>query len=86
MALCKSIDVHGQSCLYVTGVEQTCSIEDITGFFKVYGEIAKVVRVPNEPEQPAGRVLLQYSSERSILSISPDSLGDLPSPKDSVMT
>ncbi|KAI2644375.1 Modulator of apoptosis 1 [Labeo rohita] len=82
MDLCKRFDVHGQNCLYVTGVEKTCSIEDITGFFEVHGEISKVVRVPDEPEQPSGRLLIQYSSESSILKIDPDSLGDLTSPKD----
>lgn len=67
MDLCNRFDVHGQNCLYVTGVEKTCSIEDITGFFEVHGEIAKVVRVPDEPEKPAGTFLIQYSSDSSIL-------------------
>lgn len=86
MDLCNQYSVHGQSCLYVTGVDKHCTNEDITSFFEVNGEIAKIIRVPEEPDQPTGRVLVQYSSERSVLRINPDSLGELPNPKDPSMT
>lgn len=86
MDLCDRFDVHGQNCLYVTGVEETCDNEDIARIFEAHGEIEKVVRVPDEPQQPAGRVLIQYLSEKSILRISPDFLGVLPNPKDPAMT
>lgn len=86
MDLCDRFDVHGQNSLYVTGVEETCDSEDIARIFEAQGKIEKIVRVPDEPEQPAGRVLIQYLSEKSILRISPDFLGDLPSPKDPAMT
>ncbi|RXN38904.1 glutamate receptor kainate 1-like isoform X2 [Labeo rohita] len=76
------IDSKGYGVGTPIGVEKTCSIEDITGFFEVHGEISKVVRVPDEPEQLSGRLLIQYSSESSILKIDTDSLGDLTSPKD----
>lgn len=72
--------------MYVTGVEETCYNEDIARIFEAHGKIEKIVRVPDEPEQPAGRVLIQYLSEKYILRISPDFLGDLPSPKDPAMT
>ncbi|KAL1254367.1 hypothetical protein QQF64_016596 [Cirrhinus molitorella] len=86
MDLCNRFGVNGQNSLYVIGIENTCSIEDITGFFEAHGEIAKVIRVPDEPEQPTGRVLIQYSSESSILKIDPDRLGDLLSPNDPAVT
>lgn len=86
MDLCNRYSVHGQSCLYVTGVDKNCTNEDITSLFEVNGEIAKIIRVPDEPDQPTGRVLVQYSSESSVLRINPDSLGELPDPKDPSMT
>lgn len=82
MELCNQFDVHGPSCLYVTGIGETYTDEEISDFFAANGTIAAVVRVPDEQDQPRGRTLIQYSSERTISRLDPASLGHLPSPKD----
>lgn len=50
----------------------------------VNGDIAKIVRVPDEPNQP--KALLQYSSERMISILDPASLCRLPNPDDLTFT
>ncbi|XP_038128535.1 zinc finger CCHC domain-containing protein 18-like [Cyprinodon tularosa] len=82
MDLCNKFKVHGQSCLYVTGIDLNYSEEEIADFFKVNGDVTKVIRVPDDPDQPKGRTLVQYSSDRAISRIDPANLGDQPSPKD----
>ncbi|CAL9701145.1 unnamed protein product [Knipowitschia caucasica] len=86
MDLCNQFNVHGPSCLYVTGIDEAYSDDDITEFFKVNGDIKKVVRVPDDPEQPQGRALIEYAAERTISRLDPVQLGSLPSPNDSVVT
>lgn len=86
MDLCNQFNVHGSSCLYVTGIDEAYSDDDITEFFKVNGDIKKVVRVPNDPEQPRGRALIEYTAERTISRLDPVQLGNLPSPKDPAVT
>ncbi|XP_077063831.1 uncharacterized protein LOC143715878 [Siphateles boraxobius] len=86
MDLCNQFNVHGPSCLYVTGIDEAYSDDDITELFKVNGDIKKVVRVPNDPEQPRGRALIEYTAERTISRLDPMQLGTLPSPNDPAVT
>lgn len=86
MDLCNQFNVHGPSCLYVTGIDEAFSDDDITEFFKVNGDIKKVVRVPNDPEQPRGCALIEYTAERTISRLDPVQLGSLPSPNDPAVT
>ncbi|KAJ7996785.1 hypothetical protein DPEC_G00240620 [Dallia pectoralis] len=71
MELCNQFRVHGLSSLYVTGIDEAYSDDDITEFFKVNGDIKKVVRVPDDPEQPRGRALIEYTAERVISRLDP---------------
>lgn len=82
MDICNQFDLHGPSCLYVTGISEKYSDDKITNFFKVNGDIAKIVRVPDDPDQPRGRTLIQYSSDRAVSRLDPAFLGDQPSPDD----
>lgn len=82
MDLCNRFDVHGPSCLYVTGIDEQYTDKELTDFFKVVGDIKKVVRVPDVPEQPKARTLVEYSSEQAIKRIDPIILGHVPSPRD----
>lgn len=82
MDLCNQFDLHGPSCLYVTGVDETYTDESITDYFKVNGDIVKIVRIPYNPDQPKGQVLIQYSSDRMISRLDPANIGNLPSPDD----
>ena len=82
MEICNKYDLRGQNCLYVTGIDDSYSEEEITDFFEVNGDIAKVVKVPDEPGQPTGRVLIEYASDRAIPRLNPASVGNLPSPRD----
>lgn len=82
MDICNQFDLHGPSCLYVTGIDEAYTDEDIVDFFKVNGDIDKVVRVPDDPDHPKGQTLIQYSSDRAISRLDPANLGDLPSPND----
>lgn len=86
MELCKKFDVQGQNCLYVTGIEDSCSEEEIADFFQANGDIGKVVKVPDETDQPTGRVLIEYSSDRAISKFNPDTVGKIPSPRTSNVT
>lgn len=86
MDLCNQFNVHGPSCLYVTGTNEAYTDSNITDFFKANGDIRKVVRIPNDPEQPQGRALIEYSSDRTISRFGPAQLGDLPSPNDPAVT
>ena len=86
MDLCNQFDLHGPSCLYVTGISESYSDESITDFFKVNGDVAKVVRVPDNPDQPKGQVLVEYSTDRAISRIDPANLGNLASPDDPTVT
>ncbi|KAJ8007768.1 hypothetical protein DPEC_G00097630 [Dallia pectoralis] len=74
MELCNQFRVHGLSSLYVTGIDEAYSDDDITEFFKVNGDIKKVVRVPDDPEQPRGRALIEYTAERVISRLDPRQL------------
>uniref|UniRef100_A0A8C5DCT6 CCHC-type domain-containing protein n=1 Tax=Gouania willdenowi TaxID=441366 RepID=A0A8C5DCT6_GOUWI len=82
MDLCNRFGVDGQSSLYITGIDGDYTDEEIASTFEVNGEVSKIVKVPDEPGQPEGRVLLQYTSNRSISKIDPIILGTIPSPKD----
>ena len=86
MDLCNQFDVHGPSCLYVTGISEFYTDKEVTEFFEVNGDIKKVVRVPDLPDQPKGRTLVEYSSERAISRLDPAALGQLPSPRDPHIT
>ncbi|XP_028295989.1 paraneoplastic antigen Ma3 homolog [Gouania willdenowi] len=86
MDLCNQFDVHGPSCLYVTGISEVSTDSDITDFFQSNGEINKVVRIPNDAEQPQGRALIEYTSDRTITRLDPAQLGNLPSPSDPTVT
>lgn len=68
--------------MIVAGVNQTCPDEIIISFFEQNGKISKCIRVPDEPSQPNGRVLIVYASEDSIIKINSDTLGHIPSPND----
>lgn len=86
MDLCNQFDLHGPSCLYVTGIDETCTDKEINDFFKVNGDIEKIVRVPDKPDKPKGQTLIQYSSEQTISRLNPANLGNLPSPYDPTLT
>ena len=86
MDLCNQLDLHGPSCLYVTGIDETCTDKEINDFFEVNGDIEKIVRVPDKPDKPKGRTLIQYSSEQTISRLDPANLGNLPSPYDPTLT
>ena len=81
MEYCNRYDVHGQSCLFVSGIDETYS--DIIEIFEVHGGIVKCIRVPDEVGKPNGRVLVQYRDERSVARMDPDFLGTTFSPDDS---
>lgn len=55
--------LHGPSCLYAKGESGRYSDDEITDFFQVDGDIAKIVRVPDDPDQPRGRTL--YSTQQT---------------------
>ncbi len=80
MDLCGRFQVDGQKALYVTGVERSCTDDDISDVFVTNGKISKIIRVPDEPHQPQGRTLVIYESEQAILKIDPVTLGELQSP------
>ena len=82
MDLCNRYKVHGQFCLLVTGVDQMHSDELLISFFAQNGKISKCIRIPDELNQPNGRVLIVYESENSIDKINPDTLGNVPNPND----
>lgn len=82
MDICNRFGVDGQSSLYITGMKGDYTDVEIASTFEVNGEISKIVKIPDEPGQPEGRVLLQYVSDRSISRIDPITLGTIPSPKD----
>lgn len=82
MELCDRLGVNSQTTLYVTGIEGSCSVDDITDVFLVNGEISKIIRIPNEPNQPEGRTLIEYESDLAIVKIDPATLGELTSPVD----
>lgn len=86
MELCNRFDLRGQNCLYVTGIDDSYSEPEITDFFATNGDIETIVRVPNEPGQPTGKVLIEYSSDRPISRLNPATVGKLPSPKDPNVT
>ena len=82
MELCNRYDLRGQNCIYVTGIDDSYSEKEISDFFEVNGDIVKVVKVPDEPEQPTGRALIEYASGRAITRRDPATTGNLPSPRD----
>lgn len=79
MELCDRFQVDSHRALYLTGVENGCSDDDLSDIFVINGKISKIVRVPNEANHPEGRVLIEYESEQAILKINPDTLGELAS-------
>ena len=83
MEYCNRYDVHGQSCLFVSGIDETYSDDYIIDIFEVHGGIVKCIRVPDEVGKPNGRVLVQYRDERSVARMDPDFLGKTFSPDDS---
>uniref|UniRef100_A0AAQ6IIC4 Paraneoplastic antigen Ma-like C-terminal domain-containing protein n=1 Tax=Anabas testudineus TaxID=64144 RepID=A0AAQ6IIC4_ANATE len=82
MDLCNRFDIDGQRSLYVTGIEGVYADIDIANVFEINGNISKVVKIPNEQNQPEGRALVEYVSEKSISKVDPKILGDIPSPND----
>lgn len=86
MDLCNQFDVHGPSCLYATGISEQYTDKELTDFFKDNGNIKKIVRVPDVPDQPKGRVLVEYSSERAVSRLDPANLGHLTCPYDPNIT
>lgn len=86
MDICNRFGVDGQRSLYITGIEGDYTCEEIASAFTINGEVSKVVKVPDEPGQPEGRVLLQYVSDMSISKIDPITLGTVPSPKNPAVT
>lgn len=82
MDLCNRFDLRGQNCLLITGIDDSYTIKEITEFFEANGPVKKVVRVPDESDQPAGRVLVEYASDRTVSRLDPSKVGNLPSPKD----
>ncbi|KAK7882180.1 hypothetical protein WMY93_028354 [Mugilogobius chulae] len=67
-------------------IDKAYTDSDITEFFKANGDIKKIVRVPDDPQSPLGRTLIEYSSDRTISRLDPAQLGDLPSPNDPAVT
>lgn len=86
MELCNRYDLRGQNCLFVTGIDESYTEQEITDFFKLNGDIAKVVKIPNELKQPTGRALIEYASDVAISRLNPAAVGNLPSPKDPNVT
>lgn len=86
MDVCNRFDVDGQCSLYITGIKGDYTCEEIASAFTINGEVCKVVKVPDEPGQPKGRVLLQYVSDMSISKIDPITLGTVPSPRNPAVT
>ena len=82
MDLCGRFQVNGQKTLNLTGVEQSCTDDDISDVFVTNGKISKIIRIPDEPHQPQGTTLVIYKSEQAILKIDPVTLGELQSPAD----
>ena len=82
MELCNQYKVHGQNSLLVEGVNEIISDEMIKSFFEQNGKISSFIRVKDEPNQPNGRVLIEFECEKSITRINPDTLGNIPSPSD----
>lgn len=86
MDICNQFDLHGPSCLFVTGISDAYTDTDIAAYFKVNGDIKKIVRVPDDPDQPQGRVLIEYAMERTVSRLDPAQLGNQPSPNDPDVT
>lgn len=82
MDLCERVGVDSQRALCVTGVGMSCTDDDISDVFGVNGKISKIIRIPDEPNQPKGRTLVEYDSEQAIIKIVPAILGEIPSPED----
>ena len=82
MDLCDPYSVNGQRSLFVTGVEDTYTNEEIEQLFSTNGDISRIVRIPDDVNNPHGRVLIEYSTENSITKINPIVLGEIASPND----
>lgn len=82
MDLCDRLGVNSQTTLYVTGVESSCGDDVIVDVFRANGKISKIIRIPDEPNQPEGRTLIEYESDLAIIKIDPATLGELTSPVD----
>lgn len=86
MDICNRYDLRGQNCLFVTGIGESYSEKEVTDFFVAHGDVAKVVKIPDEQGQPSGRALVEYASDRTITRLDPAALGILPSPRDPNVT
>lgn len=85
MDICNRFEVNSQCSLYVTGIEESYTDEEISLVFGINGEILKIIRIPNESRQPEGRVLIEYVSDKSVSRADPITLGTILSPKDSAV-
>ena len=74
--------MHGQSCLFVIGIDDKYLEGDIVDVFKEHGEVVKCILVPNESRKPKGRAIVQYKDERAIARIDPEFLSKPFSPDD----
>lgn len=86
MDLCNKYDLKGQNSLFVTGIVGAYTEREISDFFGVNGDIAKVVRIPDEPGLPSGRVLIEYAADETIPRLDPAALGELPCPRNPDVT
>lgn len=86
MDICNRFGVDGQCSLYITGIKEDYTCEEIANTFTINGTVSKVVKVPDEQGEPEGRVLLQYASDMSISKIDPITLGTVPSPRNPAVT
>lgn len=80
MDLCEQFGVNSQRTLYITGVEASCTDDDISNVFAANGKISGIIRIPEELNQPRGRTLVEYGTDQAIEKINPATLGELPSP------
>ncbi|KAK7893154.1 hypothetical protein WMY93_022306 [Mugilogobius chulae] len=82
----RSISSTNSAATIPLGIDKAYTDSDITEFFKANGDIKKIVRVPDDPQSPLGRTLIEYSSDRTISRLDPAQLGDIPSPNDPAVT
>ena len=82
MEYCNLLGLHGPSCLFVSGVDDKYSADDVADMFKIHGDIIDCKRIPNEPGKPNGRVLIQYKEEIAVARMDPDVLDKPFSPPD----
>lgn len=86
MDLCDRFSVNSRNSLLVTGIEDIYVDAEIEQVFSVNGNVSQVVRIPDEQNEPQGRALIEYSSDKSITKIDPVVLGNILSPNDPNVT